>query len=95
MRGSRSKAALVLVFALGACGGSDPPPAVDAGPPPDARPAEPDATPPVREHREIVGAGGRVRGGNLTMDVQLGHAVGQQKLSGGTLTLEGAAVVKP
>jgi hypothetical protein len=102
MRGCWSKAlwvaaTLAVAPAIAACGGSNPPPAIDAGPAPDAPPVEPDAAPPAaaREMREVVGAGGRVTGGSLTMDVQVGHPIAQDKVSGGTLTVEGAAVVKP
>jgi len=34
-------------------------------------------------------------GGTITLDAQLGHPVPQKVLRGGTLTVEGAATVKP
>jgi hypothetical protein len=67
----------------------------DAAPVPvDAAP--PDAEPPdeVRAQREIVSGGARVGGGTMTVDVEIGHAFAQQRATGGSLTLEGAAAVK-
>lgn len=87
-RSGRVALALAIATVAGACGGSDPPPAVDAGLPPDARVE-------VRENREIVSGGTRLRGGSLTMDAELGHGIQQIKVQGGSLTVEGAAVVKP
>jgi hypothetical protein len=34
-------------------------------------------------------------GGSFTMDVQVGHPVGQDSAQGGTRRLEGGAVVRP
>lgn len=64
---------------------------VDAAPPIDAAP---DAA-PVRPGREIVSAGGRLRQGTITMDVELGHPVDQSKATAGSVELRGAAVVNP
>jgi hypothetical protein len=60
---------------------------VDAG--------SPDAAAPAREAREVVSGAGRLSGGSMTMDVQVGHPVSQQKSTGGTLSIEGGAAVKP
>jgi hypothetical protein len=71
--------------------GAPPPPTADAAPP-DAPPVPP---PAAREARELVPGGGRMVGGSIVMDAQIGHAVGQTKMTGGTLSAEGAAVIKP
>jgi hypothetical protein len=62
---------------------------VDGGPGDDAGP-----TAAARDSREIVSGGARVSGGTLTVDVEVGHAFGQQRMTGGTLTVEGAAAIK-
>jgi hypothetical protein len=49
----------------------------------------------ARSQREIVSGGGRLTGGTMTMDVQIGHPVSQGQSSGGTQTIEGGAAVKP
>jgi hypothetical protein len=91
---------LSVVLVLGsACGGesSSPPDAaaIDGGGGADA--SSTDAGPPAgaREAREIVSGGGRVTGGAMTMDVQLGHPVQQGPAAGGSLTVEGGAAIKP
>jgi hypothetical protein len=43
---------------------------------------------------EVVSAGGTVRSGPMSMDVEIGHFVDQAKVSSGTRTIEGAAVIK-
>jgi hypothetical protein len=92
---------LSLVLFLGcACGGgvSMPP---DASPPaPDAAEIDSgggaDASPTAaREARELVSGGGRVTGGNMTMDVQFGHPVRQAPATGGSIQIEGGAAIKP
>jgi hypothetical protein len=49
------------------------------------------ALPPLRE---LVSAGGRMTGGTLTLDVQLGHPTPRTRMSGGTLSLTGSAAVQ-
>jgi hypothetical protein len=44
---------------------------------------------------EVVSAAGTVRSGPVSMDVEIGHFVDQTKVSNGTRTVEGAAVIKP
>jgi hypothetical protein len=44
---------------------------------------------------EVVSTAGTVRSGPVIMDVEIGHFVDQAKVSHGTRTLEGAAVIKP
>ena len=92
---------LSLALFLGcACGGVsvDPP---DASPPgPDAAELDSgggaDASPATaREAREIVSGGGRVSGGNMTMEVQFGHPVQQAPATGGAMTVVGGAAIKP
>jgi hypothetical protein len=79
----------LLVLALAGCGGGET--AL-----PDAAPPPPDAAPPqtVHESREVVSGGGRLTAGSLTVDVEVGHGVGQQQMNGGSFTVEGAASVK-
>jgi hypothetical protein len=76
----------LLLAGCGSGGGGE----IDASPP-DAAP--PDASPPVRESREIVSGGARLTGGTMTLDVQVGNAFGQGRMSGGSFTIEGAATV--
>ena len=93
---------IALVVAVGCgCGGvqSNRP---DAGPPgPDAATIDggggggDGGTTAARNAREIVSGGGRVSGGNVTVDVQLGHPVPQQPVTGGNVKLEGGAAIKP
>ena len=64
--------------------------AVDGGPPR----VDLDAGVP-RPGAEVVSAGGRIRSGSVTMDVEIGHWVDQGRATAGTRALEGAAVVNP
>ncbi|HTM22037.1 MAG TPA: hypothetical protein VL172_16055 [Kofleriaceae bacterium] len=96
----------LLTLALGACakshaGGDDAgnvgddagvpaDAAVDAAPPPDA-PVAPAPTPGA----EVVSAGGTVRSGTVTMDVEIGHWVDQARAQSGPRSVEGGAVIKP
>jgi hypothetical protein len=59
--------------------------------------ASPDASAAAapRPGRDIVSAGGRIRGGTVTMDVELGLPVDQSEATNGTRRLRGAAVVNP
>ncbi|MBL8917502.1 MAG: hypothetical protein JNJ54_01465 [Myxococcaceae bacterium] len=43
---------------------------------------------------EIVSGSARMLGGTMTMDVEVGHSVSQQRATGGTMTLEAATVIK-
>lgn len=90
---------MLIVGGTGCSGGAS---SIDASI--DARPATDantsidaglDAGPAARTALDVVSAGGRVAGGTLTLDVEIGHAVDQQKATGGTLSIEGGAVVKP
>lgn len=93
----------VFAVALVACGDDSAPPMPDApsgaidGGQADAPPAMPDGGTAMapKPAREVVSGGGRLTGGSMTMDVQVGHPYGQQKISGGTTTVEGGAAVKP
>jgi hypothetical protein len=84
----RNAYALGLAYVLftSACGGCA---AGDITVIPDAAPA---AALPASE---VVAGGGRVRNGTMTMDVEIGHGMSQQRTTGGTKSMEGAAVVKP
>lgn len=97
------------VFAQTACGNvknnpdAPPPPTdaeVDGEPPPidagidAAIDASVDAPPPS-PGQEFGAAAGRVGGPTFTMDVQLGHPVGQQQLQGSTFRLEANTPIKP
>jgi hypothetical protein len=88
MRGAHVLRRVLLCCALAGCGGSSTSPP-DASGPPDAGP-----TGAVRESREIVSGGARLTSGSLTVDVQVGHGVEQQQMSGGSFVVEGAASVK-
>lgn len=66
----------------------------------DGLPTDPDAgidaPPPTTGNvRDLAGAGGRVTGGGLVLDVQLGHPFTHQPTTGGRLVFEGGAAVKP
>jgi len=64
-----------------------------AGDPGDGLPSDPG---PARPNTfEVTPAGGTMSGGGYTIQFQLGHPVGQGKASGGGMTLEGGAAVKP
>lgn len=82
---------LVLAGCAGARPGADSDGgAADAGAAPDARPARPE-----RSARDVTSGGGRLRGGGLTMDVQVGHAHGQEPMRSGSQTVDPGAAVKP
>ena len=86
-------AAVVSALAMVGCGGSKSSfdaatGQIDAGVP-DALVAN--APPGV----EIMSGAGRLTGGNMTMDVQIGHPISQQPASGGNTTVEGNATIKP
>jgi hypothetical protein len=68
--------------------------AVDSGTDVDAPPDAAVTTPP-RPGRDIVSAGGRIRGGTVTMDVEIGFPVDQSESTNGTRRMRGAAVVNP
>lgn len=93
----------LLAAALAACG-SVTPKQQDAAPPDDAAIDAPIDAPdridagidaPVGSGAELGAGGGRMTGGTFTLDVQLGHPVGQQPITGPTLRLEGNAPIKP
>lgn len=44
--------------------------------------------------REITAASGRMQGGTLTLDIQVGHPTPRTTMSGGSLELTGAAAVQ-
>jgi hypothetical protein len=104
----RALAAGFLAGALIACGGgtaaidAPPPPTdaadVDAPPPTDAgvdAPVDaPTDAPPPPTRTELTG-GGRLTGGTLVMDVQLGHPISQAPASGGTTVADPASPIKP
>jgi hypothetical protein len=95
--------------ALAACGNAreviDAPPAIDA-PAIDAGETPIDAgidamvdatvdAPPPLPGQEFTGAGGRITGPTFSMDVQLGHPIGQQQVQGSTYRLEANTPIKP
>ncbi len=97
-------AAVMAVMGLG-CGSaattpdSDPPGADAAGADADVIDAAvfdaaPDDARPATPGRELVGGHGRVSGGSITMEVQVGHGLSQAPTVKGTTTLQGAAAVK-
>lgn len=46
------------------------------------------------EATEVVAGGGRVRGGNVVMDVQIGHGASQRQAASGAEAVEGNSAVK-
>ena len=105
-RGRGAAAALVaLALSAGACGSVGGAPA-DARPPDDAAldaadaaappvDAGPDAPTPSGTVRELGATGGRVTGGALVLDVQLGHPVSQRPARAGAVVLGGGAAINP
>jgi hypothetical protein len=107
-RVARTRLQAVLVGALLAAagcgdnlkpGGSGiPSPGRDGGPPVtrDAG-VQGDAGTAAQAHpaREVVSGSGRVSGGGMVMDVQIGHPLGQDKTTAGDKSAEGNAAVKP
>lgn len=52
-------------------------------------------TPAPADSSEVVAGGGRVRGGNVTMDIQIGHGASQrQTRTGDGTNVEGNSAVK-
>ena len=47
------------------------------------------------EGAEVTSGAGRVQGGTMTLDVQIGHPVDQRPAAGGVHQIEGGAVIKP
>ena len=99
----------VAAAALAACGSTRVP--IDADLPDDAMDPDMSIEPPIDAPdaavdapidgpqplpgQEFTGGAGRVGGPTFTMDVQLGHPVGQQSLQSGTYRLEANTPVKP
>jgi hypothetical protein len=54
-----------------------------------------DGMPAAPPGSELNSAAGRLTGTTFTLDVQLGHPIGQQQIQGATLRLEGNAPIKP
>ena len=73
-----------------ACEGDDPGDDVFGGEDPgtaQGAAAAPEAT-------EVVAGGGRVKGGNVVMDVQIGHGASQRQAASDAGAVEGNSVVK-
>jgi hypothetical protein len=49
----------------------------------------------AHQQMEVVAGAGRLRAGTITMDVEIGRAVPIAKTTAGTITINGAPVVKP
>jgi len=62
----------------------------------DAAPAPPDAAPPVQWpfSLQTPAGAGHVEGDGISMDLQIGDFVDQNKMTGGGFTVEAATVVK-
>jgi hypothetical protein len=97
------RAALAAALLAAACGGggggkSDDAGAVDHrdGGVIDAAPVPPDAAPPVHWPLSlgVVAGAGHVEGDGMSMDLQIGDFVDQNKMTGGGFTLESATIVK-
>jgi hypothetical protein len=91
--------ALILVAALVGCGsvsgGRDPDASLDGTPPDIDAGVDAPVAMVIGNVVDLGAAGGRVTGGGLTFDVQVGHPFSQQQATGGGLTFEGSAAVKP
>jgi hypothetical protein len=61
---------------------------------PDAREAPPDAA-PATTALDLTSAAGRMQGGTLTLDFEIGHAIDQGSATGGAFTLEAGATLPP
>ena len=80
----------LIILVLAACGGGDGSPPGDASPPPsDAATA-----PPLPTLTDLTG-GGRLTGGTLVVDVQIGHPIARTPASGGAVVVDPAAPIKP
>ena len=98
-----ARAALTAALLTAACGGGGGGGKDDAGVVDhrdagviDAAPVPPDAAPPVDWPLQLqtpAGAG-HVEGDGISMDVQIGDFVDQNKMTGGGFTVEAATVVK-
>ncbi len=76
--------------------GDDAGPAGDAGGTTDAsRQPDAGAGAPVPPGQEVVSGAGRLQGGSIVMEAEVGHWMDQTRASAGTRTVEGAAVIKP
>ncbi len=88
-----ARAAIVLTLGLAAACGSVAGKPADAGSAPDGA-GEVDATappPPGPDSRQVLSGSGRMTGGGITLDLQVG-GVGQGKATGGGITLHGGRV---
>lgn len=79
---------LSLVVALAACDGDVVQP--DAAPPIDAAPTDAAGSTAL----DLTG-GGRMTGGTLVVDVQIGGPIARTPASGGTVTLQPSTPIKP
>jgi len=70
-----------LLIVLAACGSAK-------------RPLKDDELPPTPS-QEVVGGAGRLTSTTFTLDVQLGHPIGQQPAISATYKAQGNAVIKP
>lgn len=81
--------AALCTLALPACDDEDQGDGVFTG----SDPGTHSETPPA-EASEVVAGGGRVKGGNVVMDVQIGHGASQRQSASDTQAVEGNTVVK-
>ncbi len=81
--------AALCTLALPACDDGDPGDGLFTGTDPGTK----TETPPA-EASEVVAGGGRVKGGNIVMDVQIGHGASQRQSASDTQAVEGNSVVK-
>jgi hypothetical protein len=90
-RGLLVSLATVFTLALPACEGDDPGDGVFSKDPGTNDAVEEGVAP---EATEVVAGGGRVKGGNVVMDVQIGHGASQRQSAGDSGAVEGNSVVK-
>lgn len=72
-------------------GGGNNDPGFDARPPGNQFDGGVTAAPPSTE---VVSGSGTLQGGNVKMDIQIGHPTTQKKTSGGNTTVEGNSAIK-
>jgi hypothetical protein len=82
-----------------ACGTTAVP--IDGAPPPVDAPLD-GASPPVDANLtqpgdsiDLTTAAGRLTGGGMTLDVQLGHPMDQSRVTNGAMSMEGATPIHP
>jgi hypothetical protein len=85
---------LVAGIAFAACVACTPGAITGSGEDPDDQSTAPDTSSHATPGQELVSGAGRIRGGGIVMEVQIGHFVTQRETTDGTRRIHGNAVVK-